>query len=360
MDTFKIKYCDSNGYLIKNTRFRYDIVNNLKQKLGYDPLNIFEKSYSDRLLEVLKKKLIMATYISFGKYVYVYFTKIYNEPVCLVIELTNKDDKFPKIVVIPSKMNEDVFENTLLYGEIYKSKNNLWYFMVETIVLYKNRIVKENILGKIKLINEIFNDNGSDSFTPFHFHVKKYFNLSQIGESIEELYKNFIKLKGVKFYGLKNPICFYFNTNHYQVNNLNIKHFPIGKNDLSSDIEKLNKEYDEEDNLTYTASIKEEKLEHKYLLELHKTDNYGIYHLFCDNKNILSYIGKAHIPNIELSNEILDHKKSNIIVETCYNYIFKKFTVLSLVFKSTKLSNYDSIIKDIEKTKNLPLPRYVI
>ena len=75
MDTHKIKYCNTNGFLIKNSRFRYDIINKLNRKLGYNSLQIFEKSYSDRLLDVLKNNLIMSTYISFGKYTYMYFTK---------------------------------------------------------------------------------------------------------------------------------------------------------------------------------------------------------------------------------------------------------------------------------------------
>ena len=334
MDTYKIKYCNSNGFLVKNSRFRYDIVKDLNKKLGYNSLHIFEKSYSDRLLEVLKSKIIMSTYISFGKYTYMYFTKIYNENVCMIIELSNRDELFPKIIVIPCQMKDKIFENTLFYGEIYKNKDNSWFYLIESIILYQDKIVKDNILAKIKLMNMIVNEYYTHNlFCPLRLITKKYFNLNEIESSIDELDKNNIKLKGIKFYGLKNPICFYFNTKHYTSNEVNTKILPELDYNLADEIKKLNEEYDEEYSNVNQDDTKEFMYDQTYILELRKSINYGIYDIYCNRDDKIYKIGKAHIPNIELSNQIMFNKNNNFIVEGYYNYLFKKFTILSFMDK---------------------------
>ena len=62
MDIHKIRYCNSSGFIIKNDRVKHDIINSLENQIGYNPLNLFEKSYSDRLKDTLKTKDIVMTY----------------------------------------------------------------------------------------------------------------------------------------------------------------------------------------------------------------------------------------------------------------------------------------------------------
>ena len=52
---------------------------------------MYEKSYSDRLLELLKTKPFIACMITKGKQYILYLTKIYNENVSLLIDLKSKD-----------------------------------------------------------------------------------------------------------------------------------------------------------------------------------------------------------------------------------------------------------------------------
>ena len=49
MDIHKINYCQTSGFLVKNDRSKHDIISNISSQLRFNPLNLYEKSYSDRL-----------------------------------------------------------------------------------------------------------------------------------------------------------------------------------------------------------------------------------------------------------------------------------------------------------------------
>ena len=151
MNSHKISYCNSSGFLLKNNRSKFDIIDNIKNRLGYDFINPIYKSYSDRLLPIIKKNNLICTYITSGKSVYMYLTKIYNENICLVIELEkNKQNKYPKIISIPCNFSDTLFNNTLFFGEVYRDHKKKWFFIIEDILLLNGNNPGNTTIKKIK------------------------------------------------------------------------------------------------------------------------------------------------------------------------------------------------------------------
>ena len=142
MDASKIDYCNSKGFLFKNERYKFNMIQELNKLLGRDLYEINEKNYSDRLLPIIQKTNVKATYMSVGKYVYLYCTKLYNEPTCFIIELESKNNNInPKIISVLLHFNQaELFDGTLFYGEIYRKSNNEWIYLIETIELYKKQV----------------------------------------------------------------------------------------------------------------------------------------------------------------------------------------------------------------------------
>ena len=56
MDVNKIRFSNSNAYLIQNERSKSDIIEKINMKYKMDIFNMYDKSYSDKLLEIIKKK----------------------------------------------------------------------------------------------------------------------------------------------------------------------------------------------------------------------------------------------------------------------------------------------------------------
>ena len=57
MDVNKIRFSNSNAYLIQNERSKSDIIEKINTRYKMDIFNMYDKSYSDKLLEIIKKKL---------------------------------------------------------------------------------------------------------------------------------------------------------------------------------------------------------------------------------------------------------------------------------------------------------------
>jgi len=362
MDIHKIRYCNSSGFIIKNDRVKHDIINSLESQIGYNPLNLFEKSYSDRLKDTLKSKDIVATYISRGKYVYLYLTRIYNENVALIIEMdSNSKNVYPKIISIPCSFSESLYNGTLFYGEIYRSFDKKWYFLCEKLLLDSNYRASNNCLKNIESMNKIIN-NGYvfTAISPFIIQQKKFFNLNDIEDSLNELKKSKVPLKGIKFYGLKIAINFYFNTSYYTKNDYEFKKLPeLYKLDIKKDKAILKKTMEDEmiqkESVIIDTGDYEPEL---FYLEMRKTNNYGIYELYArtDDSYKLKKVGKARIQMIEMSQNIINDNRKAFIVIARYNYIFKKFNILHI--KKGPISHYDNVMKDIERTVNFPIPNY--
>ena len=115
-------YCNLNGVLIRNERSRFNIIDSLNKKLGWDIHNPIQKIYSERIMASLENKKTMATYITKGKSVYLYLTKIYNENISLIIENNSKQDLIHKIISVSLCFDQKLYRNTLFKAELLKTK----------------------------------------------------------------------------------------------------------------------------------------------------------------------------------------------------------------------------------------------
>ena len=361
MNCHKISYCNSNGFLLKNNRSKFDIIDNIKNRLGYDFLNPTVKSYSDRLLSVIKNKNLLCTYVTTGKSVYMYLTKIYNENICLIIELeSNQSNKYPKIISVPCNFSSNLFENnTLFYGEIYRDFKKKWFFLIEDLLIYNDKIYNKTIYNSLQLVNKILNNEYQYlPISPFLVKIKKYFTLDTISENIDTLS---LSLKGIKFKGLKTPICFYFTTNHYNKDKNTFEILPKINNSLDFQKKILKKEYldDQEIDLDVIESFLDYK-EKEYILELRKSDIYGIYNLYAVKNKILKKIGVARTESIEISILLLNllENLDAIIVKVKLDKNFKKFTVKEVIKKS-KISDFNEIKNELDIISKFPKPKYI-
>lgn len=361
MNCHKITYCNSNGFLVKNNRAKFNIIDNIKNSLHYDILNLYNKNYSDRLLSTIKKNKLICTYITGGKYVYMYLTRIYNENMCLIIELEkNKENKFPKIISIPCNFSDSLFvNNTLFLGEVYRDYKNKWFFLIESIEMYENRKFNKGLFESVKKINSILKDDYKyTELSPFVIKVKKFFRQNKIRENIDQLQ---INMKGIKFLGLKNPICFYFVTKNYNNSKNTIDTLPNIRHDLTSEKTKIIDEYQQESEIDIEIiSLYLDYTEKIFILELRKTNIYGIYDVYANNNNVLKTVGNARIDSIEMSTKLLEltDQSKELIVKARLDKDFKKFTILEILERGV-ISNYNTVKSELDLIYKFPLPKYI-
>jgi len=341
MDSIKIPFCNSNGMLIKNDRNKFSLLNKINTVLKEDILNCNKKIYSSRKLDELKHKYTICTYVSSGKECFLYLTKIHNENVSLIIELsTNNRNKYPKITSIPLHFNRKLYEGTLFYGELYRNDNH-WYFLVESIKIMNGRKYTDtnqykNILSLHKTIDEHYRH--VPELAPLEVVAKKFVAPNKLNSLLVDTN---INIKGVAFITNNKPIYYYLNK-YIQPNNF-LRLLPDGtrKETLQEIHDAL--EIQNEVDLKKSTIVCSDS----FILTLKKSDTYGIYHLYSSNKSEDVYIGIARTDTIEISLILLHifkkHTRHN--VECVYDNRFNKFRVVKLSYKHS--TSYGELRKKI-------------
>ena len=339
MDTLKIKYCNNNGFLIKNDRNKFKILSKINRILGGNVLDNNHKIYSDRFIPSLKNRQMLATYLSTGKSCYLFLTKIYGELVSIIIEKTSNDENlYPKIISVSLHFNEELHTDTLFSTELYRVNNNCWYLILDSLLIYKGNKTDYSNLNNIKMINKTIEEMKYYPIDLCKVIAKKFVKPCDIQNLID---KTNIKLEGIKFIN-RFPIHFYFNKKYITYsNNTLLLNLPSDFGNILKDkIKELNKE-----NNNQTIKTMCTKISPKFILELRKTVVYGIFDLFAKKSNgKYEDMGIARIETIEISTEIINKlrtcSKFNVVVD--YGYNFSKFRVLELTRN-----------KDISKSRDI-------
>jgi hypothetical protein len=117
-----------------------------------------ELFYNLTYKKVSNYNLILA--IPEGNKCFIWFTKINNKNIVILIYLTNitkNNYKFSDIYTLDNKFENQLL-GTILYGTIFELENKL-YFSFEDIFYFKNNNISEEIfLNKLIIINTILND----------------------------------------------------------------------------------------------------------------------------------------------------------------------------------------------------------
>ena len=359
MDVNKIRFSNSNAYLIQNERSKSDIIEKINMKYKIDIFNMYDKSYSDKLLEIIKKKAPITCLISKGKQYILYFTKIYNENVSLLIDLKSKDKTIPKIIAVTLSVDKELFTDSIFLGELLNNNGN-WVFLIESCKVYKGiTTYNKSILNNIQYCYDFVNNYIDTPLAPFHITLKEFSDLNNLNNLLSN---PTISPIGIKFLGLHNPITFLFNTRMYKdrYNNNNTfnllkkydySHIKQNKKDL---LKEFRSDYSQENNtfdFTHHNNIDVYK---KFQFILKPSKTYGIFNLYINN----DIIGIARISLIEINNDIIRllNQQNYCYVEAFYNYKFGKWDIDKIL---NKPPIYNSVTNHVLIMNKLKKPFYL-
>lgn len=342
MDIVKINFCENSSYYIKNDRVRYDISKDIQTNYGIDISNYLEKSYSDKLLGPIVNPDTLVTFISIGNRYLLYLTKMYNEPVSILISIDQLENGCPKMYTCPISLPIEYFSNTIIFSEMIQNRDNQqWYLLLERVLVYNSRVTNKFGLEHIKSLTSIFNKYIDNPLTPFKLALKKYMTVNELEH---EITKVDFPIIGIRFYALRYPIVFYFNTNYYNKDS-------VEKMVLQDNFDKELETIEEQLYKLYTPKHIDRKIGEKrdidtkkqFILKCKRSNQYGIYNLF----TIVNYedklVGPARISSIEVQNKVSDMCRENsaCYVVCIYNHLFSKFEVVDSTDNYRVSSNND-------------------
>lgn len=266
----EINFCNKKCYEVIN--FNNEIKKNLNN------FNIFKKTNKIIVNEIPNSEHL--TTLKVGKKFFLFLTKINNKMFSFLIDYKTK-----KILLCRFRFNEDLYNNTLIIGEISKNKKNQWVFYISDLILYKNKNqIKIKFSDRLEIIYKILKENYiyDEFMNVCNLEIKPYFLIDNI---------NNIKI----------------NTNIYF----------IPEDTFLNPIKKMKFE---------KKNIEKKINNEKTLLLIKKTEFPDVYKCFKNNK---SY-GILFIKNIKESNDlnILFSTNQEIELNCIFNLQFNKWTLL--------------------------------
>jgi hypothetical protein len=162
-------------------------------------LNVLEKKYQLRILQKHWFKLddIQFKYIqtiphwvclrSNGNPYFLYFTKYEDVPQMMYIDKKVQPGyQKPRIILTKGQFTEDIFENTLIEGEMVKDKQGQWIFLINDVIIYKGKYLNNQPLSqRIGYAYEMLDKHYTpdDLMDVCQYQVKKYFECDQFNIS---------------------------------------------------------------------------------------------------------------------------------------------------------------------------------
>ena len=346
MQTGIISFGDRVAWNIKCNNTKDKILSEIYDLYG---IRIIQKHYfklDETNINHLTKVPHLISLRTNGNRYYIYFTKYNDVEIIYFIDMKiHTGYEKPRIILARGLFAPSLFTNTLMEGEMIKTKENKWIFIINDLIAYEGRKLDNLILPeRLRVLYGLLNDKYTPDTTcdVCSYQVKSYYYLSK--KSLKELMDKSKELnytsRGLYFYSyyLKHkPKLFNFDENiivSVQKKVKDITEFKPLLQQPSLNQTSLTSNFIITSNITPVISNGSNgsngSNDYKSLW-MAKTDDADIYYLY-DNYNILTSnkIGIALVPTIKDSinfrNQFKDKNLTYTIKYRCkFNEKFNKY-----------------------------------
>lgn len=173
------------------------IKESIKSSIGMEISSKYYSFLNEKNVHILKDGNYSVCVNTFGHKYLLYLTQSNNQRSNIFINRKRED-----MIFVRFNFDEDLYENTLMDGELIKNNKNEWIYVITDILLYKN----ENVLNNKKLTERqnILHNIIENKFAPdvatdvCKMEIKKYFGL----EYLVDIKERYIKELGYKCSGI--------------------------------------------------------------------------------------------------------------------------------------------------------------
>ena len=295
MQIAEISFADKVAYNIKADDTKRYILDNLEKRYNLKIISKHHERFEERLLPLINNNPHLVCVRSNGNPYFLHMLRYNFTNYCIFIDKKIQQGYFyPRMIICNFHFKDAVFDDTIMEGEMIKTKSGRWAFIMNDILVHKGEYLQDyNLIKRINILYEMLqNDFLEDDMDICKFSVKKYYKYDQI----DDLMKNHVPnlpytCRGVYFKPLflrfKDILVNFDDSVVKKVDRKNYKHtsnFMLAE-DAPAIIEKRE--------IIHKLSEKKQKF------NVRKTSNPDIYELLDVNTNVLE--GIACIPSMKCS-----------------------------------------------------------
>lgn len=187
----EISFCDRIGFNIKSDDIKRKLLEDLEQKIGFKVMQKHHEIYDERNhTQKFNSMPHLLSLRSNGNPYLLYLTKYNFENQCIFIDKKIQHGYFyPRMIMSKLWFDPSLFDNTLIDGEMIKTLDGSWHFVINDVLLYKGSCLEKlNIVKRVEIAYTILKDNyyHDEMSSCCLLYVKKYFHYNEIESMVAD------------------------------------------------------------------------------------------------------------------------------------------------------------------------------
>ena len=214
MDFFKtmtISFCKKSGDNVVEANDKQQIIDILDKKYSINFKTNRAMILNNKSLSYLRMNPHLISIKTTGSNYYLLLTRINDISCAFFIDRKVKQGySLPRIISVNLSFNDEVFNDTLIDGELIKDSNNNWMFLISDMTVCKGKKLNGNIVERMdEIVNILENEFREDPIKDIcPLRVKRLFDYSEYSYLITQyIPKLSYNIRGLYFNTLNNKHC---------------------------------------------------------------------------------------------------------------------------------------------------------
>jgi len=206
----EISFCGKVGYNIKSDEYKQQILEDLKNKVGFKVIQKHFDRFSESMIPRLNNNPHILTVRTNGNPYLLYLTRYNYANQCIFIDKKIQHGYFyPRMIIVKLWFDDELFNDTLIDGEMVKTNNGVWEYLIHDLISERGRdFSKVNIVKRINRMHEILRTMyHEDDVCCCRLRVKKFFTYDRVDEMMTFITNLDYSCRGIYF----KPLFLKFN-----------------------------------------------------------------------------------------------------------------------------------------------------
>lgn len=185
----EISFCDKIGFNIKSDDTKKKILDELDTLCSFKVIQKHYEKYNENSLQVLNKNPHMISVRTNGNPYLLYLTRHNFTNQCIFIDKKIQHGYYyPRMIIGKFWFSDSLFNNTLLDGEMVKTNDGSWVYIINDIITYNRTLLSTyNLVKRIGVLNDILtNMYHHDPLNTCRLAIKRYFYYNEVNTMIEQ------------------------------------------------------------------------------------------------------------------------------------------------------------------------------
>ena len=189
MQIAEISFADQVAFNIKADDTKRYILDNLEKKYNLKIITKHHERYDERLLPLINNNPHLVCVRSNGNPYFLHMLRYNFTNYCIFIDKKIQQGYFyPRMIICNFHFEDDVFDDTIMEGEMIKTNSGRWVFIMNDLLVYKGEYLSDhNLIRRLNILYEsLSKDFKEDDMDICKFAVKKYFKYDALDTMLKD------------------------------------------------------------------------------------------------------------------------------------------------------------------------------